>query len=128
MEDKNSSTLAKLLKYYRKKKGLSQMAVASHINVSRSCYANYEEGLRLPSADKIFMLSDLLEHDFIFAFSEACRERALPFTLEEEQKYNSKELNAENIGSFIYEFRKLTRHDQRLIFRYVKIKIQEMER
>ena len=127
MENETLSTLAKLLKYYRKKKGLSQMAVAAHIHVSRSCYANYEEGLRLPSADKIFLLSEFLEHDFVFAFSEACKERALPCTIEEEKSYNSNELNSENIGSFLYDFKRLNRHDQRLIFRYAKIKLQEME-
>lgn len=127
MENNDLPALSKLLKYYRKKKGLSQMAVASHINVSRSCYANYEEGLRLPSADKIFQLSELLEHDFIFAFSDACRERMIPCTLEEEKNYNSYELNNDNIGSFIYDFKKLTGHERKLIFCYVKTKLYEME-
>lgn len=52
----------------RKKQGMTQDAVAKKIGVTRTCYANYESGLRNPSFEKVIRLKKVLsiEEDSIF--------------------------------------------------------------
>lgn len=47
-----------MLKYYRKRDGLSQEALAKKIGVTRSALANYEQGTRKPSYEILEALAD----------------------------------------------------------------------
>ncbi|MGN0395030.1 MAG: helix-turn-helix transcriptional regulator [Coprococcus sp.] len=69
MINDNSNPLPNLLRYYRIKLGLTQQEIANKLNISRSGYANYEEGRCLPSIDQTIALSELLRHDLLFAYT-----------------------------------------------------------
>lgn len=55
-ETSNSSIISERLKFYREDRGYTQQAIAAHLNISRTAYANYETGLRMPD---IFTLDSL---------------------------------------------------------------------
>lgn len=46
------------LKQERINKGLTQKQVAEGLNITRTCYANYEQGLREPSFEILRKLCD----------------------------------------------------------------------
>ena len=49
------------LKYFRKIKKLTQDEIANKLGISRSCYANYEQGIRQPSIDIFRNICIILE-------------------------------------------------------------------
>lgn len=63
--EKNNKSESKLnnmsqrLKRLRKENGLSQLQVAEKLYVTRSAYANYEQGTRQPGPDIIIKLAEL---------------------------------------------------------------------
>lgn len=65
--------LPALLKYFRKKAGLTQVDVAASLAISRSGYANYEEGRTLPSLEQTIKLCQLLNHDLLYAYTVSAR-------------------------------------------------------
>ncbi len=67
----NKDMFCRLLRHYRKKKNLSQRELGLMLGLSRSGYANYESGVCLPCIDQINLLSEILDYDFLFAFTRA---------------------------------------------------------
>ena len=45
----------------RAEKGLSQKQVAEQLQMSRTCYANYEQGTREPSLDALRRICDFFD-------------------------------------------------------------------
>ena len=68
-----TNPLPALLRYFRKKAGLTQTDVAESLSISRSGYANYEEGRNLPNIEQTIALSELLDHDFLYAYTLSSR-------------------------------------------------------
>lgn len=64
MKPHSSNPLPALLRYFRQKAGLTQQDVAAALSISRSGYANYEEGRNIPNIEQAIKLSELLNHDF----------------------------------------------------------------
>jgi transcriptional regulator with XRE-family HTH domain len=56
--------LAQRIKHYRKKKGLTQEAVASALDMRTENYAKYESGTRNPKEDKIIKLAKIFGISF----------------------------------------------------------------
>jgi transcriptional regulator with XRE-family HTH domain len=56
--------LHKKIKYRRKEMGLSQYQVARRVRVSRSAYANWENGYRKPTAFNLRQVGRVLHHNF----------------------------------------------------------------
>lgn len=56
-----TNTWNEKLKFARKSKNLSQQDVANALGITRSCYANYEQGLREPNIDIIKQLCVFLD-------------------------------------------------------------------
>jgi transcriptional regulator with XRE-family HTH domain len=56
----------------RKEKNLSQLTVAKAINVTVSCYSNYEQGIREPNIEMIIKLCKFFDvsSDFLLGLSE----------------------------------------------------------
>ena len=44
----------------RKKAGLSQQYIADHLGISQGAVSQWEQGLSMPSADKLLLLAKLL--------------------------------------------------------------------
>ena len=65
MKPHSSNPLPALLRYFRQKAGLTQQDVAAALSISRSGYANYEEGRNIPNIEQAIKLSELLNHDFL---------------------------------------------------------------
>ena len=87
---KENNTLPDLLKYFRKKKHLTQEQVAKQLSVSRASYASYETGRIIPGMQHIMELSRILEHDFLFAYTLAVQNApagAMPEAVYEENPY-----------------------------------------
>ena len=53
------------IRKYRKAKKLTQQELADAIGVTRGAVARYESGVMIPKADKLLLLSETLEHDFL---------------------------------------------------------------
>lgn len=51
--------LQNVLKEYRNKNGYNQDEIAKKLNVTQQCYANYENGSRLPDIEKLIKLADI---------------------------------------------------------------------
>lgn len=130
MDIEHSNPLPKLLKYYRQKKKLTQQDVAKELAISRSGYANYEEGRCLPNIEQIWKLSKLLEHDLLFAYTLSS-EYMTHYGL---RKTNMVYDNVSYIPSmdahfhaaeFLKMYEKLTPRDQTIILDYMKRKLEE---
>jgi len=77
MEQNNKSesilnNMSQRLKTLRKESGLSQLQVAEKLYVTRSAYANYEQGTRQPSTDIIIKLAELynVSTDYLLGVSQ----------------------------------------------------------
>lgn len=53
MKPHSSNPLPALLRYFRQKSGLTQQDVAAALSISRSGYANYEEGRNIPNIERV---------------------------------------------------------------------------
>jgi transcriptional regulator with XRE-family HTH domain len=58
--NKELSTFSKNLKYYRKKKGLSQYDLADITGISQRMIAHYETNATQPSLDKVEIIADAM--------------------------------------------------------------------
>ena len=56
MKPHSSNPLPALLRYFRQKAGLTQQDVAAALSISRSGYANYEEGRNIPNIEQAIKL------------------------------------------------------------------------
>lgn len=87
---KENNPLPDLLKYFRKKKNLTQEQLAKQLSVSRASYASYETGRIIPGMQHIMELSRILEHDFLFAYTLAVQNAQsdpIPEAVYEENPY-----------------------------------------
>lgn len=130
MNMEHTNPLPKLLKYYRQKKKFTQMAVAKELGISRSGYANYEEGRCLPSIEQIWKLSKLLEHDLLFAYtlsSEYMTHHGLRKTgmVYDNISYIPSMDFHFQAAEFMKMYEKLTPRDQMIILDYMKRKLEE---
>ena len=75
------------LKQLRKKRGISQAALANILHVSRSCVANYEKGDRQPDIAAVCKLADYfgVTIDYLYGHAvaqETVKQKALPTKLD----------------------------------------------
>lgn len=96
----NKDMFCKLLRHYRQKKNLSQRELGLMLGLSRSGYANYENGACLPCIDQINLLSEILDYDFLFAFT-----RANASIASYEKKKEPAMLVCDNAGNYHYDSR-----------------------
>ncbi|MBO5261395.1 MAG: helix-turn-helix transcriptional regulator [Coprococcus sp.] len=69
----SSNPLPALLRHFRTKLNLTQAEVAKTISISRSAYGNYEQGRAIPTIEQTIKLSDLLQHDLLYAYTLSSR-------------------------------------------------------
>lgn len=55
----DDTSFAARLKALRKESGKSQEGLARELGISRSCLANYENGIRLPDTDMLMRIADV---------------------------------------------------------------------
>lgn len=53
-----------VIKKYRLAKGMSQIELAKKMSISQSMISDYERGIQVPSLDRLFQLSIILETPF----------------------------------------------------------------
>ena len=49
------------LKYLRREKGVTQAQIAKYLNITKSAYSNYEQGIRQPDYDTLKKMCDYFE-------------------------------------------------------------------
>jgi transcriptional regulator with XRE-family HTH domain len=54
------NSISQRIKYYRRKKGLTQMDVASVLEIRTDNYTKYESGVRIPKDDRLVRLAQIL--------------------------------------------------------------------
>ena len=119
-----TNPLPALLRYFRKKAGLTQTDVAESLSISRSGYANYEEGRNLPNIEQTIALSELLDHDFLYAYTlssrymqEVPQENQLVM---ESNTYMSAIESNQNTAVLLNNYLTLNSNDRKLIDSFVK--------
>jgi transcriptional regulator with XRE-family HTH domain len=128
--EKENNPLPKLLRHYREKQKLTQLQVAKVLGISRAGYANYEEGRAIPSVDQIIKLSNLLKHDFLFAYTlafEYSHTAVDSAYVSDQPSYNTEDLYQYNVINFLSGFRQLPYREQKLIQTYISQKLNNVE-
>jgi transcriptional regulator with XRE-family HTH domain len=130
--EKENTALPKLLRHYREKQKLTQSQVAKALSMSRTGYANYEEGRALPSVEQIIKLSNLLKHDFLFAYTLAFEySHSDPVSnashVSDTNSYITEDLYQYNVINFLSGFRQLPYHEQKLVQMYISQKINDKD-
>ena len=127
---KENNPLPDLLKYFRKKKHLTQEQVAKQLSVSRASYASYETGRIIPGMQHIMELSRILEHDFLFAYTLAIQNAqsdSIPEAVYEENPYlaiSSLPTDAQS-NERSAKIACLSSIDQNLIDTYINLRISD---
>ena len=125
MNYSTTNPLPALIKYFRKKAGLTQAEVAESLSISRSGYANYEEGLNIPNIEQTIKLSELLNHDLLYAYTISSRymqehaEMAHQMVMESNSYLSTIESN-DNAADLITNYASLSKDDRRLVDAFVK--------
>lgn len=127
MDYNSTNPLPALLKYFRSRCGLTQREVADTLSISRSGYANYEEGRTLPSIEQTIKLSELLNHDLLYAYTLSSRymhsreqdAAALPMVMED-NTYIASLKSGDNAMSMLSNYKALSKGDRRLVDLFVK--------
>lgn len=126
----NSNPLPSLLRHYRLKMGLTQKEVADAISISRSGYANYEEGRCIPSIEQTMALSNLLNHDLLFAYTVSAqyarhntRKKSQSNALHEDNTYAPDMSIHIKSTDFIKAFEQLDTEEQELIKLFIEKRI-----
>lgn len=125
MEYSTPNPLPALLKYFRKKSGFTQLDIASKLSISRSGYASYEEGRNLPSIEQTIKLSELLDHDLLYAYTLSSRYmqaqsgKPKQMVMESNSYLAAIEAN-QNTAKLLNNYKILSRHDQLLVDRFVE--------
>ena len=125
MNDSTTTPLPALSKYVRKKAGLTQAEVAESLSISRSGYANYEEGRNIPNIEQTIKLSELLNHDLLYAYTISSRymqehaEMAHQMVMESNSYLSTIESN-DNAADLITNYASLSKDDRRLVDAFVK--------
>ena len=125
MEYNVTNPLPALLKHFRKKAGLTQTDVATALAMSRSGYANYEEGRNIPNIEQTLQLSELLHHDFLYAYTLSSRYMRVrsgkqPQMVMESDNYLAAIKANENMASLITNYQLLKPKDKKLVDSFVK--------
>lgn len=129
MEYSITNPLPSLLKYFRTKRGFTQKDVADAISISRTGYANYEEGRTLPSIEQTIRLSEFLNHDLLYAYtlssrymhSKNTRTKEPPAEMVmEANTYLASLESATNAVSMLDNYRTLSQRDKMLVDSFVE--------
>ena len=116
MKPHSSNPLPALLRYFRQKAGLTQQDVAAALSISRSGYANYEEGRNIPNIEQAIKLSELLNHDFLYAYTLSSK--PLQIVMEDNSYMTAIESN-QSTADMLGNYRSLSDSDRQLIDTFV---------
>ena len=125
MEYNATNPLPSLLKHFRKKAGLTQTDVATALSMSRSGYANYEEGRNIPNIEQTLQLSELLHHDLLYAYTLSSRymrarsNRSRQMVMESDTYLAAIKTN-ENMAALMTNYQMLGTKDKRLVDKFVE--------
>ena len=125
MEYNATNPLPSLLKHFRKKAGLTQTDVATALSMSRSGYANYEEGRNIPNIEQTLQLSDLLHHDLLYAYTLSSRymrarsNRSRQMVMESDTYLSAIKTN-ENMAALMTNYQMLGTKDKMLVDKFVE--------
>lgn len=125
MEYNATNPLPSLLKHFRKKAGLTQTDVATALSMSRSGYANYEEGRNIPNIEQTLQLSELLHHDLLYAYTLSSRymrarsNRSRQMVMESDTYLAAIKTN-ENMAALMTNYRMLGTKDKMLVDKFVE--------
>ena len=125
MEYNATNPLPSLLKHFRKKAGLTQTDVATALSMSRSGYANYEEGRNIPNIEQTLQLSELLHHDLLYAYTLSSRymrarsNRSRQMVMESDTYLSAIKTN-ENMAALMTNYQMLGIKDKMLVDKFVE--------
>lgn len=125
MEYNATNPLPSLLKHFRKKAGLTQTDVATALSMSRSGYANYEEGRNIPNIEQTLQLSELLHHDLLYAYTLSSRymrarsNRSRQMVMESGTYIAAIKTN-ENMAALMTNYQMLGTKDKMLVDKFVE--------
>ena len=125
MEYNATNPLPSLLKHFRKKAGLTQTDVATALSMSRSGYANYEEGRNIPNIEQTLQLSELLHHDLLYAYILSSRymrarsNRSRQMVMESDTYLAAIKTN-ENMAALMTNYQMLGTKDKMLVDKFVE--------
>lgn len=125
MEYNATNPLPSLLKHFRKKAGLTQTDVATALSMSRSGYANYEEGRNIPNIEQTLQLSELLHHDLLYAYTLSSRymrarsDRSRQMVMESGTYLAAIKTN-ENMAALMTNYQMLGTKDKMLVDKFVE--------
>ena len=125
MEYNATNPLPSLLKHFRKKAGLTQTVVATALSMSRSGYANYEEGRNIPNIEQTLQLSELLHHDLLYAYTLSSRymrarsNRSRQMVMESGTYLAAIKTN-ENMAALMTNYQMLGTKDKMLVDKFVE--------
>lgn len=125
MEYNATNPLPSLLKHFRKKAGLTQTDVATALSMSRSGYANYEEGRNIPNIEQTLLLSELLHHDLLYAYTLSSRymrarsNRSRQMVMESDTYLAAIKTN-ENMAALMTNYQMLGTKDKMLVDKFVE--------
>ena len=125
MEYNATNPLPSLLKHFRKKAGLTQTDVATALSMSRSGYANYEEGRNIPNIEQTLQLSELLHHDLLYAYTLSSRymrarsNRSRQMVMESDTYLAAIKTN-ENTAALMTNYQMLGTKDKMLVDKFVE--------
>lgn len=128
MKYNSTNPLPALLKYFRRKSMLTQQDVADSLSISRSGYANYEEGRTLPNIEQTIQLSKLFNHDLLYAYKLSLQyihehgyERYVPAEIVmESNTYLSSLESGSNTLNMLNNYKALNTNDQKLVNTFVE--------
>lgn len=125
MEYNLTNPLPALLKHFRKKAGLTQTDVATVLSMSRSGYANYEEGRNIPNIEQTLQLSELLNHDLLYAYTLSSRYmrarsgKSRQMVMESDTYLDALNTNG-NATSLVANYLQLNSSDKQLVDKFVE--------
>lgn len=125
MEYNATNPLPSLLKHFRKKAGLTQTDVATALSMSRSGYANYEEGRNIPNIEQTLQLSELLHHDLLYAYTLSSRymrarsNRSRQMVMESDTYLSAIKTN-KNMAALMTNYQMLGTKDKMLVDKFVE--------
>lgn len=125
MEYNATNPLPSLLKHFRKKAGLTQTDVATALSMSRSGYANYEEGRNIPNIEQTLQLSELLHHDLLYAYTLSSRymrarsNRSRQMVMESDTYLSAIKTN-EKMAALMTNYQMLGTKDKMLVDKFVE--------
>lgn len=124
-----SNPLPPLLRFFRQKRNLTQQKVADALAISRSGYANYEEGRTLPSIEQTIRLSELFNHDLLYAYTLSSRYMQAKWKQQDDtpiemvmeaNTYIASLQTSEGAVSLLENFKKLDTKDKKLVENFVE--------